>query len=144
MVNKPYLFSWLLFAIYYSTDIFNKSSLRRIIATGDRLNHAIFSFEEMNLGLSHLSEICLIEFHDTNKIKITKKASRIISLILRESKFPIEQIQILANKFNAGEIVIDFCDNPRLEGFGYNDYNVAVNYYVRKSERRMDKKNKRS
>lgn len=57
--------AWLLHSLYYAAGESNSGlTLRNIIATGDYLNHAVFTFEELRGGLERLGRIGYAEKRD--------------------------------------------------------------------------------
>jgi len=62
---------WLLFTLSRTYQ-----SLRNIISSGDHYNHAIFTYDELNLGLTRLIQNGYAEQSD-NKFRITKKGKGI-------------------------------------------------------------------
>ncbi len=71
-MNQPFQWSdaWILASVLQGGR-----DLRSIIATGDFLNHAIFTLPELNDGLGRLGSAGLIEQHD-NQFHPTEAASR--------------------------------------------------------------------
>ena len=131
-MDLKYLYSWLLLAVYYSLSIFNKTDLFRIISAGDMLNHAIFSFEEINEGLKFLVKNDFLNYRGLNKIKITRNGNRLLKSSLRESNLPLEQLQFLSTKIKIMDVFDarsdDFCN----EMIKLSDYNDAVKIYKSK------------
>ena len=66
--------------LFATVKLMNKRKLllKNLLRMGDTLNHAIFTLEQINNGLSRLESENYIEFVG-NKIYITEKAKRLIN-----------------------------------------------------------------
>ena len=75
MANEKYDFTdvWLLHSILFSRK---GATLKRIISTGDYLNHAIFTYEELNRGLNRLIFNDFVAILGENKFIATQKAKQ--------------------------------------------------------------------
>lgn len=89
--------AWLFQSIVHS-DNGEGATLAAIIATGDYINHSIFTLAEINSGLINLSVLKLIRF-ENEKAFVTESGRSFFEQLKPESRSMQKEMQLIATKF---------------------------------------------
>ena len=111
--------------LFATVKLMNKRKLllKNLLRMGDTLNHAIFTLEQINNGLSRLESENYIEFVG-NKIYITEKAKRLINSNRKGIFEPcIEELYRYSNLFETIQLQNEVVYK---EYFSEEDYKKAL------------------
>ncbi len=127
--------SWLLLAIIYAYQRAD-SSLSNIIGYGDFINHAIFSLEEIQGGISRLIKSGYVveknkEFFPTDKILISYKKLPKKNTVLKELEFIRTELKapIWSENYNSSKANLTSSYN----GVKKEDFEKAYKKYTQKT-----------
>jgi hypothetical protein len=81
--------AWLLTAAYFTQD--NPVSLRSLIGAGDAINHAIFTDDELDHGLTRLEAAGLARL-EGEAIRLTDEAMRLCEEAVKSTPYMLESV----------------------------------------------------
>ena len=117
---------WLFATLKYFRK-WEKINIYKIISTGNMINHAIFTLNEINDGLSRLISENYIELKN-NYVKITMKGKNFIKSHQKNFELCIDEQVRYSNLFH--NILLENHTTYK-EYFSANEYDMAVNKYCK-------------
>lgn len=119
--------AWFLQSVFHS-DKGSGTSLANIIATGDYINRAIFTFAEINSALGNLIGMGLIRF-ENKRVFANDEAKTLFESLRPKSRSLQKETGLLATKL---QLVKFETEIPAAENlFSKTDYDAALEQYLR-------------
>lgn len=114
-------------AWFLTTLILNKdwSSLQQVIATGDVINHAIFTKDEVNVALSRFLALNFVEMDNSKNMRATSKAFELCNKSFQAAGL-FSQVEIMLKQLKKSAN-IDYIET--IEYFSKDEMQQAYNKY---------------
>ena len=120
--------AWLLLSILYSKKKNGTFDLKHVIEVGDIIQHSIFEYEEINIGIGRLILTGYLSI-SKEKITVTEEAEKILKAIeMREGiASPIKRFQQLKKE-------LQIIENNVESGIRNDNYSINLTEYISKQE----------